>query len=197
MVRFLKPKRVIEIGSGNSSRLIYRAGILNNMEVGNCPLEYTIIDPYPRQIVPVLENTGSVKAIKQKVELMEPEFFDHLEAKDILFVDSGHTVKTGSDVNFIILDVLPRLKSGVVVHFHDINLPYASPESYFVNPEFRVFWTEEYLLQAFLAFNNRFEVLLAMGYLQREYQEYFQRAFPYFAPESNWANSGSFWIRRK
>jgi hypothetical protein len=197
MIRHFKPRRIIEVGSGSSSRVIHRAAAMNRSGTEGQATDYTIIDPYPKSTVSELGRIGAAELIVSKVELLDPALFDRLEANDLLFVDSGHTVKIGSDVNFLILDILPRLKSGVVIHFHDINLPYAPPESYYRNPEFRVFWTEEYLLQAFLAFNPSFEVLLAMGYLQREHAEEFRRAFPHFDPATNWADSGSFWIRRK
>ena len=93
-------------------------------------------------------------------------------------------------------DVLPRLAPGVIVHFHDISLPYEYSKVYFTNPSFRVFWAEAYLLQAFLSLNNQFEILLAMNYLMKDELKHFSLAFPHFEPEKNWANSGSFWIRR-
>ena len=96
-----------------------------------------------------------------------------------------------------ILDVLPRLASGVIVHFHDIGLPYEYPKVYATNPTFRVFWSEAYLLQAFLSFNSTFEVLLAMSYLMTEQTKEFRAAFSPYDPAQQVAISGSFWIRRK
>jgi hypothetical protein len=83
---------------------------------------------------------------------MDLAFLEELKENDILFIDSGHTVRTRSDVNFLILEVLPRLAPGAIVHFHDIPLPFEYQKVYFTNPTFRVFWTEAYLLQSFLAF---------------------------------------------
>ena len=105
-------------------------------------------------------------------------------------------VKIGSDVNFLILEVLPRLKPGVIIHFHDIPMPWEYAEVYARDPASRFFWNESYLLQAFLAFNNCFEVLLSMGFLQTEYMDEFCAAFPKFKLAENWANSGSLWMRR-
>jgi hypothetical protein len=197
MIRSNKPRRIIEVGGGNSSKVIRGALELNSAADDGISADYTIIDPYPSRAVLDVVSSGAAELLAEKVELLEPGLFERLEAGDILFVDSGHTVKIGSDVNYLILDILPRLRPGVLVHFHDINLPYAPPEAYYTNPEFRVFWTEEYLLQAFLAFNSDFEVLAAVGYVQRERPEDFRKAFPRFDPATNWANSGSFWIRRK
>ena len=127
--------------------------------------------------------------------MQDPQMFDQLQENDILFIDSGHCVRTGSDVNFLILDVLPRLSPGVVVHFHDIGLPDEYPKVYFTNPDFRVFWTEAYLLQAFLAFNQDFEVLLAVSYLMKNHRAEFCVAFPHIDTDE-YRISGSFWLRR-
>jgi hypothetical protein len=194
MIRSLRPRQLIEIGSGFSSRVISGA-IKCNTDEGN-PCHYCIVDPYPGEVI----TSGCLsqdRLVQERVELLKAEAFDVLAENDILFIDSGHTVRTGSDVNFLFLDILPRLKPGVVVHIHDISLPYEYPEVYFTNPGFRVFWTEAYLLQAFLSFNSAFEVMLAMNFIQTEHMNTFCEAFPCFNLQENWANSGSFWIRRK
>jgi hypothetical protein len=195
LTRHFKPRHFIEVGSGNSSRVISKALAMNRDDDPVYVPEYIVVDPYPNEMV--LSQLASVTRIsKEKVECVDPKLFEILEENDILFVDSGHTVRTGSDVNFIILDILPRLRPGVIIHFHDINLPYDYQKVYFTNPQFRMFWTEAYLLQAFLAFNQNFEILLAMNYLQTDHMNAFCKAFPLFNLEDNWANSGSFWIRR-
>ncbi|MCE1252181.1 MAG: class I SAM-dependent methyltransferase [Anaerolineae bacterium] len=195
MIRAYKPRRIIEIGSGFSSRIISKALTLNNSENTGDNCEYSIIDPYPNNVTRDLKPVTEL--IINKVELTRPEYFERLENNDILFIDSGHTVKTGGDVNFLFLDVLPLLKPGVVIHIHDIPLPYEYPMVYHTNPTFRVFWTEAYLLQAFLSYNKEFEVLLAMNFIQTDYMNKFCEAFPKFDLAANWANSGSFWIKRK
>ena len=195
ILRHFKPRHVIEIGSGNSSLVISKALYLNAKYSAE-PIEYTAVDPYPRSIV---ENglSGLTKIIKEPVERMETSFFDQLGKDDVFFIDSGHTVRIGGDVNFLILDVLPRLAPGVIIHFHDIGLPYEYPKVYSTNPKFRVFWTEAYLLQAFLCFNSQFEILLAMSYLMTEHLDKFRAAFPLYDPVQHRASSGSFWIRRR
>ena len=117
-----------------------------------------------------------------QVELINVDFFKQLSKNDILFIDSSHTVRIGSDVNYLILDVLPRLAPGVIVHFHDISLPDEYTKVYATNPRFRMFWTEAYLLQAFLCYNSQFEVLLAMHYLMTQQKEAFRSAFPRYDP---------------
>jgi len=194
IIRYFKPKKIIEIGSGYSS-LVISAALKNNKSEGK-PCEYSIIDPYPGNTIISGKLLNLSKLIKERVELTDISLFTHLEENDILFIDSGHTVKLGADVNFLILEVLPRLQAGVIIHFHDINLPYPPPEVYYTNSKFRVFWTEEFLLQAFLMFNTKFEILLAMNYIQSKYIDKFSEAFKFFDFEKNWANSGSFWIRK-
>src|SRR6266496_602235 len=194
IIRHFKPQHFIEIGSGHSSKVISHALEKNKQEDPSYNPKYIIIDPYPGEMISKLPMVS--ERIKDKVECVDPKIFESLGNQDIVFVDSSHTVKTGGDVNFVILDVLPRLKSGVLVHFQDINLPYEYPKVYFTNPQFRMFWTEAYLLQAFLACNSQFEILLAMNYLQTDHMDEFRKAFAPFKLEENWANSGSFWIRR-
>jgi len=155
MIREHKPKRIIEVGSGNSSKIICDAIKLNEKDGFVCD-NYTIIDPYSE--INVKNYPHCMELLKQPVETLEPEFFTQLNENDILFIDSSHVCKTGSDVNFEILEVLPILNKGVIVHFHDIGLPYEYSKVYFTNPAFRVFRTESYLLQAFLSCNKDFEV---------------------------------------
>ena len=119
------------------------------------------------------------------------DFFSQLESGDILFIDSSHTVKIGSDVNYLFLEVLPRLRPGVIVHVHDIFLPFEYRRDW-VLEEFR-FWTEQYLLQSFLTFNSEFEVLMANYYLYHYHQDQLKAVFPNL---SSWIG-GSFWLRRK
>jgi hypothetical protein len=194
LLRKHRPRRVIEIGSGWSSRVI-AAAISRNADEGATACHYTIVDPFPGDVVKALPGVTSVLA--QRVETLPIESFDHLERGDVLFVDSGHTVRIGGDVNVLILDVLPRLKPGVLVHFHDIALPYEYARGYLSNPGFRVFWTEAYLLQAFLAFNTAFEVVLSMNALMLDHNDQMESALPAYDPAIHKEISHSFWIRRR
>jgi Methyltransferase domain len=196
MIRHFKPRHFIEVGSGHSSKVISKALEMNKHENTLYTPEYIIVDPYPSEMVSAQLPSVS-RVLNEKVECVNLEMFEILGENDILFVDSGHTARTGSDVNFIILEVLPRLRPGVIIHFHDINLPYEYPKVYFTNPQFRMFWTEAYLLQAFLTLNRDFEILLALNYLQTDHMSDYCNAFPHFKLADNWANSGSFWIRRR
>ena len=194
IIRDRKPRRLIEIGSGMSS-IVLASALAFNERGGTPPAEYTIIDPYPSPRLKTLRGTRP-RVIQERVEVVDPRLFEQLESGDVLFIDSGHAVRIGGEVNFLVLDVLPRLKPGVVVHFHDIHLPYEYPKVYATNATFRMFWTEAYLLQAFLACNSEFDVVLAMTYLMQDRPDAFQRAFPLFDPAKHKAVSGSFWITR-
>ncbi len=195
MIRRCKPSHVIEIGSGMSSRVI--SGAINkNKKQGGQACRYTIIDPYPSD--QLKENAqGNFELIESRVELLDPMLFSQLGANDILFIDSSHSVKIGGDVNFLFLEVLPRLAPGVVVHIHDIALPFEYGKAYATNESFRQFWTEQYLLQSFMICNNEFMVLLAMSYLMTEHHDDFKKAFAHYDPAIHLFKSGSFWIQRK
>lgn len=192
VLRSYKPKRVIEVGSGNSTRVISSALRLNRAD--GAPCAYTVIDPYPSEATKGVTEIEKLEV--ERVELVDPQLFDTLGENDVLFVDSGHTVRIGGDVNFLILDVLPRLKPGVVVHFHDIPMPFEYNESYYTNPSFRMLWTESYLLQAFLSMNESFETLLAMSWIMADHKVRFAAAFPTYDPEVHVNSSSSYWIRR-
>ncbi len=193
IIRRYRPRRVIEIGSGFSSRVIAGALRMNAAETGQSTA-YTIVDPHPARDLEGLP--GLTALLKQRVELLDVGFFKALGQNDVLFVDSGHTVRIGGDVNFLILDVLPALAPGAIAHFHDIALPYEYAEVYFTNPRFRVFWTEAYLLQAFLCANDAFEILLAINLLMRDHMPEFRLAWPHYDPSVHQYPSHSFWIRR-
>jgi hypothetical protein len=189
MVRAMRPTRLIELGSGYSTILINMACRRNADTGADCSHE--AFDPYPREHIlgsGVPEPTRLVRASAIDVPL---EVFAELQAGDILFIDTTHTVKLGSDVNFIILDVLPRLGAGVLVHFHDIFLPWEYPRRWFT--EMGYFWTEQYLLQAFLAFNRAFEVLVPAQLLAREHPERLRHVIPSLV---DGVRPGSMWLRR-
>ena len=194
VIRYLKPQHVIEVGSGNSSLVIAAALALNNKDSAT-KAQYTIVDPYPRAGMET-SLVGLKRLIREPVELLDVSLVESLGKNDVLFIDSGHTVRIGGDVNYLILDILPRLAPGVIVHFHDVFLPYEYAKAYATDPGFRQFWTEAYLLQAFLCFNDQFEVLLAMNYMMTDHQRVFRNAFPLYDPEKH-RGSESFWIRRK
>src|SRR4030095_9410162 len=184
MVRHFQPRLLVEIGSGFSSLILGEALTKNNEPNLVC------IDPSPqnflRQNLPGLHSL-----IEKRVQDIDVDFFSRLTPGDILFIDSSHTVKIGGDVNYLFLEVLPRLKPGVIVHIHDIFLPFDYRRDW-VMEQFR-FWSEQYLLQAFLMFNSEFEVLMANSYLNHYQREELKATFPTLP---SW-RGGSFWIRRR
>jgi len=184
MIRHFQPRLIIEVGSGFSSLVAAEAIARNGGSQLIC------IDPFPldflRKGVPGLHSL-----IEKKVEDIDLEFFSQLQSGDVLFIDSSHTVRIGGDVNYLFLEVLPRLKPGVIVHVHDIFFPFDYRRDW-VKDEIR-FWSEQYLLQAFLTFNSTFEVLMANNYVSHYYKDAAKTAFPSLP---SWGG-GSFWMRRK
>lgn len=196
MIRKFKPKRFIEIGSGLSSRVIFNALERNYAEDKDSQADYIVIDPYPTEFLKT-KPAKSIKVLNRRVEIVGEEIFKKLSRNDILFIDSGHSVRIGGDVNFLILDILPQLAPGVIVHFHDIELPYEYSRQYATQETFRQFWTEQYMLQGFLCFNNEYDILLAMNYIMSDHNPAFRRSFTHYNPDIHQNKSGSFWIKRK
>jgi hypothetical protein len=184
VVRHFQPHVILEVGSGFSSLILGEALARNNGSSLIC------VEPYPQDF---LRNgfTGLGSLIEKKIQDVDLEFFSQLSSGDILFIDSSHTVKIGGDVNYLFLEVLPRLEPGVIVHIRDVFFHFDYRRDW-VMDEFR-FWSEQYLLQAFLTFNSEFEVLLANGYLGHFHEEVLKAAFPSLP---SWGG-GSFWIRRR
>lgn len=192
IIREFKPRKIIEVGSGFSSQVI-RDALAQNTKEDNIDSLYTVIDPY--SVLDKNNFSENANIVKEKIEEIDIDFFRQLEENDVLFIDSSHVCKIGSDVNFEILEILPILKKGVVIHFHDINLPYEYPKVYATNPKFRMFWTESYLLQSFLSCNDNFEIILPMAYVQNNFEKEFRQFFPNSNKAENF-RSGSFWIKK-
>jgi hypothetical protein len=155
MIRYAKPRRMIEIGSGASTVVTQAAVQKNAQEDHSYRCAIYAIDPFPS---PWLQQTDPsvLTVMTMKVQDVPLAFFDALEAGDILFIDSTHVVREGNDVLREYLEILPRLKPGVFVHVHDISLPKRYPKTYF---DQNIYWTEQYLLQAYLTYNQRVRVL--------------------------------------
>jgi hypothetical protein len=182
ITRRFQPARIIEIGSGYSSQIMQRA-------LARRPSIHHVIEPYPRAFVEELAATGAIELQRKEVQQVPLEFFDQLQAGDILFIDSSHVVSIGSDVQFEILELLPRLHPGVVVHFHDIFWPEEYPHSWVT--EFHWFLNEQYMLQAFLAFNDRFETMLGVNYVRSRWPDEVKSV-------TGRGDAGSsFWMRRR
>ncbi len=187
MVREVKPPSIVELGSGQTSRIIAQACAANAAEGASA--EFHAYDPFPIAVQDGLPGLSALHRVPAQ-EVPE-EVFTALKAGDILFVDTTHTVKIGSDVNRIILRILPLLAPGVIVHFHDICLPYEYPR--YLLEDYALYWAEQYLLQAFLSMNPSFEVLYSTDALCRDRRSEAQAAGLAGPSESG----SSFWIRRR
>ncbi len=187
MLRHLRPKRIVELGSGQTTRVIAQSCRENAAD--GSPVELRAFDPFPTAVDDSLPGLGEL--VRTKAQDVPDEVFTELEAGDVLFVDTTHTVKIASDVNHIVLRVLPLLADGVIVHVHDIFLPYEYPRFFFA--DFALYWAEQYLLQAFLAFNSDFEAMCAVHALGREQGARMAAAGALLAGEP----ASSFWIRRR
>jgi hypothetical protein len=188
MVRRLRPRTVIEVGSGHST-LVTAAALARNAEDGP-PGRLVALDPAPRRALPA-GFSSRVEHRPVAIEDAPASVFESLDAGDVLFVDSSHVVRIGGDVNRIVLELLPRLGAGVHVHFHDVFLPWEYPRRLAEREE--KFWTEQYLLHAFLIGNDGYEVVLGLYALTRHDRARAATAIPALATG---AAPGAFWIRR-
>jgi len=190
MIRHFQPRRLFEIGSGNSTYMSARAVLANKRETGR-ECEYVVFDPYPNQVIRS-GIPGLTRVVESGVEDVDLAVFDMLEENDILFIDSSHVLRIGNDVQFLYLEVLPRLRKGVVVHFHDIFLPEEYPMEWVLKEHF--FWNEQYLLQGFLTFNAKFEIIWASHYMHMKHPKELTAAFRSFRNDKT--RPCSMWIRR-
>ena len=193
IVRHYKPARVIEIGSGYSTLITAQALEKNRVE-NDIESQFIAIEPYPGKLLQ--QNIpGLTSLVEEKLEDISLSSITPLGSGDLIFIDSSHVVRIGGDVNYFYLQILPRLDPGVLVHLHDIHLPYEYPIEYFTNKK-KYLWTEQYLLEAFLTYNSNFEVLLAAYWLGREHIDIFTSSFTWFDKNKHRISS-SFYIRRK
>ena len=154
------------------------------------PVDYRAYDPFPSDARPDLR--GLSELVPDPAEKLPLALFEELAENDLLVVDTTHTVKTGGDVNHIVLDVLPCLRPGVLIHFHDVFLPWEYPRVW--AEDYGLYWAEQYLLQAFLSMNEGFEVVSALYALSREEPERLHELVPAWREG---AVPGAFWIRRR
>ncbi len=193
MIRYLRPRTIIEVGSGNSTYVAAKA-CLKNLDEGN-KANLISIEPNPNNVLKK-GFPGLTKLITSQVEDIGIQTFDRLRDHDILFIDSSHVSRIGGDVNFLYLEVLPRLRKGVTVHIHDVFFPGQYPKNWVI--QLRLFWTEQYILQAFLIFNKLFEILWCGSYI---YQKYLDKVLEVFPPPEGLEGgrnyfSSSFWMRK-
>ena len=177
MIRHFKPNKIIEIGSGHSS-LIAKEAIRNNKEIDNFKSELICIEPYENKWL----EEKNIKVIRQKVEEVDVGFFTELNKNDILFIDSSHVIKPQGDIIKIFLEILPKLKTGVIIHIHDIFSPRDYPENW-LKIENR-FFNEQYLLEGILDNSSRYNVIFSLNLLKHDFYNDLKNVCPYLNDKS-------------
>jgi hypothetical protein len=177
-LRYFKPRTVVEIGSGNSTRMARIALERNAVETG-VDARHTCIEPYE---IPWLEQLPGIRVRRERVETAAIDWSSELGAGDLLFVDSSHMIRPQGDVLKEYLEIFPRLQSGVYVHIHDIFTPRDYPKSWVVDDV--KFWNEQYLLEMLLSNTGRYKVVAALNFLQHSNHEALARVCPYLTPGS-------------
>ena len=190
-IRHFKPARIFEIGSGFSTFLSAQAILENKKEYSDYDCELVAFEPYPNDTLKE-GFPGLTRLMPTKIQKVPVEEFMKLEENDILFIDSSHVSKIGSDVQYEYAEILPRLAKGVIVHIHDIFSPAEYPKRWLF--EDRKFWNEQYLVQAFLQFNDSFEILWAGSYMHLTHPDKLKAAFDTYKGNETWPRR--LWIRR-
>ncbi len=183
LLRHIAPARVIEVGSGFTTLLA--TDVNRRFLEGNVRL--TSIDPYPAPFVRPLAGSG-LELVESPVQDVPMRRFEELNSGDVLFIDSSHVSKTGSDVNFLYLEVLPRLAEGVVIHVHDIFLPDEYPADWVLEEERS--WNEQYLVQALLTYTYGLEIVAANHFAATWLPELIAETFGLHC------GGGSLWLRK-
>ena len=185
-IRHFRPGKIIEVGSGYSSALMMD---VNELFFDN-RISLNFVEPYPERLYSLMsEKDKQVSTVLEKpVQEIGPDFFGQLEKNDILFIDSSHVAKCGSDVNYLFFEILPALKSGVLVHFHDVFYPFEYPRDWMFSGWN---WNEDYLLKAFLMYNKEFSIRLFANYLHVHHKDAFKDM-----PLTYLNTGGNFWMEK-
>ena len=187
IIRYTKPNKIVEIGSGQST-LIALEAIKKNEQENNSTTQLTCVEPYENLWLEDL----SIPVIRKKIEDINFDVREiNLDTGDILFIDSSHIIRPQGDVLKIYLEILPRLKSGVIVHIHDI----FTPKNYlkYWMEEHVLFWNEQYLLEALLTNTSKYKIICALNYLKHNHYNKLKSCCPYLDPETE---PGSFYIEK-
>lgn len=187
LVRARRPRRIFEIGSGNSTLMARRAIARNKLDDPTYDCKHLCVEPYE---MPWLEQAG-VTVLRKKVEDVELSLFAELTDGDVLFIDSSHVIRPEGDVLCEYLQILPTLNKGVIVHVHDIFSPRNYPERWLIG-DVR-FWNEQYLLEAFLSQNPSWKIICALNYLRYAHYDRLKAVCPFVTPE---CDPGSFYMQK-
>jgi hypothetical protein len=196
LLQYEKPKRFVDIGGGFSTLLMLD---LNDTVFKANPVRIDVIEPHPESLRALLWEGDRVSIRQEKAQNVDLSFFEEMDRDDVLFLDTTHVSKLGSEVNHIMFNVLPRLRHGVRIHVHEIFFPFEYPGAFFLEGKY---WNELYLWRSFLMHNTDYEIELFNSYLELNDGPRMQRLFPkYFEkgrPEIVVQNQGSsLWLRKK
>jgi predicted O-methyltransferase YrrM len=172
-LRKYQPKRIIEVGSGFSS-----AVMLDTIDsVFSQKPEITFIEPYPDRLNSLLRESDrqQIKLIDRKIQEVPSDIFSTLQSGDLLFIDSSHVVKCGSDLQLLLFEILPHIQPGVIVHFHDVFYPFDYPAEWLTEGRY---WNENYFLRAFLAYNCQWSILFFNTYAHYMFNDTIQEKMP-------------------
>ena len=196
LMQHLRPKKIVDVGGGNTTTLMLD---INQHLLTDAPMEITLIEPHPERIEEMMAGESSVKRINSKVQDCDLEVFRQLRAGDIVFLDTTHVSKMGSDVNYFAFNVFPVLQPGVIIHIHEMFYPFEYPKEFFSVGKA---WNEIYFWRAFLTHNRAYEILLHNSFLAKKYPNKLRELLPnYFKTgrkEINVQNEGSsLWLRKR
>ena len=177
IIRFYKPNKIIEIGSGYSSLVAVEA-INKNYREDNIKTSLVCIEPYENKW---LEKKG-IEVIRKKIEDVDDTVVTKLNKNDILFIDSSHIIKPQGDILKIYLEILPKLQPGVIIHIHDIFTPRDYPEKWL--KEENRFYNEQYIIETLLDHSNRYKILCSLNFLKNEYFNDLKNVCPYLIKEN-------------
>jgi hypothetical protein len=195
VLREHRPAHYLEVGSGLSTYYATLAAARNAAD--GAPLAISCIEPYPFDALRELTDVELLQGFVQDVPVSR---FTGLGSGDVLFIDSSHALKIDSDVAYLVLEVLPRLRPGVLVHIHDVPFPYNTPypaDTWLFGERWPVYWNEAMVVQAFLAFNPAFEILLSTPMIRHSDEAELRDRFPDYVPVAQDPNPpSSLWLRR-
>jgi predicted O-methyltransferase YrrM len=191
ILRSTRPRRVLEVGSGFSSLVM----LDTNERFFDNAIELSFVEPNAERLLSRLRpgDERLARIVERRVQDVDPSLFRELEAGDILFVDSSHVSKVGSDLNHLLFSVLPEIAPGVLVHFHDVPYPFEYPKDWV---EYGFAWNEAYVLRAFLQYNSDFRIRLWNDYVGLFHADLLQARMPLCTTSVGFGVGGSLWIER-
>lgn len=198
MLRHHKPARYLEVGSGLSTDYAVLAAAKSAAE--GRPVQMTVVDPFMTAATRGLQGQG-IEVIPKEAQDLAVEEYTRLEAGDVLFIDTTHVVRIDGEVPYLVLEVLPALKPGVLVHIHDIHFPFyvpCDPNAYVFDRRWPMLFTEPMLVQAYLSYNPRVEIAMSTPLLRHYHEDFLRRVVPGYQPLDRRdfdTHHGSLWLR--